>query len=178
MASPFSALRPSLNHLSDWQQPESFASILAVFPSRLLPAPGRSRARFMGTTVIDGMTAASLLGIFTVPAIVYLVERWSEASQERFLSPATQPSAIAASRCVAKQKSDSALNAQPSSEQHSCSQVVRSDPTITSRLFRSQRSFTARKNRSSRKRNPHRSPICRGGRSPTIHTRRTSYGRH
>ena len=49
----------------------------------------------MGTTVIGGMTAASVLGIFTVPAIFYLVERWSAAARERFVSPATQSSAMA-----------------------------------------------------------------------------------
>ena len=37
----------------------------------------------MGTTVIGGMLAASFIGIFFVPAIFYMVERWSGASQER-----------------------------------------------------------------------------------------------
>jgi hydrophobic/amphiphilic exporter-1 (mainly G- bacteria), HAE1 family len=49
----------------------------------------------MGTTVIGGMTAASVLGIFTVPAIFYLVERWSAAARQRFLAPASQPGATA-----------------------------------------------------------------------------------
>jgi HAE1 family hydrophobic/amphiphilic exporter-1 len=48
----------------------------------------------MGTTVIGGMTAASVLGIFTVPAIFYLVERWSAAARARFMAPAVQPSAM------------------------------------------------------------------------------------
>ena len=37
----------------------------------------------MGTTVIGGMLAASLIGIFFVPAIFYMVENWSGAAQER-----------------------------------------------------------------------------------------------
>jgi HAE1 family hydrophobic/amphiphilic exporter-1 len=36
----------------------------------------------MGTTVIGGMLAASLIGIFFVPAIFYLVEKWSGATRE------------------------------------------------------------------------------------------------
>ena len=36
----------------------------------------------MGTTVIGGMLAASLIGIFFVPAIFYLVEKWSGAGKE------------------------------------------------------------------------------------------------
>jgi len=37
----------------------------------------------MGTTVIGGMLAASAIGIFFVPAIFYLVEKWSGAGKER-----------------------------------------------------------------------------------------------
>jgi HAE1 family hydrophobic/amphiphilic exporter-1 len=36
----------------------------------------------MGTTVIGGMIAASAIGIFFVPAIFYLVEKWSAAGKE------------------------------------------------------------------------------------------------
>jgi HAE1 family hydrophobic/amphiphilic exporter-1 len=36
----------------------------------------------MGTTVIGGMLAASLIGIFFVPAIFYVVERVSGAGKE------------------------------------------------------------------------------------------------
>jgi len=36
----------------------------------------------MGTTVIGGMLAASVIGIFFVPAIFYLVEKWSGAGKE------------------------------------------------------------------------------------------------
>jgi HAE1 family hydrophobic/amphiphilic exporter-1 len=36
----------------------------------------------MGTAVIGGMLAASLIGIFFVPAIFYMVEKWSGAGKE------------------------------------------------------------------------------------------------
>jgi HAE1 family hydrophobic/amphiphilic exporter-1 len=38
------------------------------------------------------MLAASVLGIFAIPAVFYLVERWSAAARERFLK--TQQPAI------------------------------------------------------------------------------------
>jgi HAE1 family hydrophobic/amphiphilic exporter-1 len=44
----------------------------------------------MGTTVIGGMLAASVLGIFAIPATFYLVERWSAAARQRFLTPSSQ----------------------------------------------------------------------------------------
>jgi HAE1 family hydrophobic/amphiphilic exporter-1 len=43
----------------------------------------------MGTTVIGGMLAASLIGIFFVPAIFYVVERLSGAGREH--APAITP---------------------------------------------------------------------------------------
>jgi HAE1 family hydrophobic/amphiphilic exporter-1 len=42
----------------------------------------------MGTTVIGGMAAASALGIFFIPAIFYMVEKWSGAGKERGLAQA------------------------------------------------------------------------------------------
>jgi hypothetical protein len=36
----------------------------------------------MGTTVIGGMIAASAIGIFFVPGIFYMVEKWSGAGKE------------------------------------------------------------------------------------------------
>jgi HAE1 family hydrophobic/amphiphilic exporter-1 len=39
------------------------------------------------------MVAASVLGIFAVPAVFYLVERWSATARERFLAPSSQPGA-------------------------------------------------------------------------------------
>ena len=44
----------------------------------------------MGTTVIGGMMAASIIGIFFIPAIFYLVEKLSGAGAPR-ISPALPP---------------------------------------------------------------------------------------
>jgi len=44
---------------------------------------GSVARQIMGTTVIGGMLAASVIGIFFVPAIFYLVEKWSGAGKER-----------------------------------------------------------------------------------------------
>src|ERR1700757_5214567 len=73
----------------------SFAFILGCVPLWTASGAGSVARQIMGTTVIGGMTAASVLGIFTVPAIFYLVERWSAAARERFLAPAAQPDAMA-----------------------------------------------------------------------------------
>jgi HAE1 family hydrophobic/amphiphilic exporter-1 len=37
----------------------------------------------MGTTVIGGMLAASFIGIFFIPAVFYVVEKWSGAGKDR-----------------------------------------------------------------------------------------------
>jgi HAE1 family hydrophobic/amphiphilic exporter-1 len=73
----------------------SFAFILGCVPLWTASGAGSVARQIMGTTVIGGMTAASLLGIFTVPAIFYLVERWSAAARARFVAPVPQDDAIA-----------------------------------------------------------------------------------
>jgi HAE1 family hydrophobic/amphiphilic exporter-1 len=63
----------------------SFAFILGCVPLWTASGAGSIARQVMGTTVIGGMLAASVLGIFTIPAVFYLVERWSAAARERFL---------------------------------------------------------------------------------------------
>jgi HAE1 family hydrophobic/amphiphilic exporter-1 len=63
----------------------SFAFILGCVPLWTASGAGSIARQIMGTVVIGGMLAASALGIFTIPAIFYLVERWSAAARERFL---------------------------------------------------------------------------------------------
>ncbi len=60
----------------------SFAFILGCVPLWTATGAGSVARQIMGTTVIGGMMAASLIGIFFVPAIFYLVEKWSGASDE------------------------------------------------------------------------------------------------
>jgi HAE1 family hydrophobic/amphiphilic exporter-1 len=59
----------------------SFAFILGSVPLWTASGAGSVARQIMGTTVIGGMLAASLIGIFFVPAIFYLVERLSGAGR-------------------------------------------------------------------------------------------------
>jgi len=69
----------------------SFAFILGCVPLWTASGAGSVARQIMGTTVIGGMAASSALGIFAIPAVFYLVERWSAAARQRFLSPSSQP---------------------------------------------------------------------------------------
>jgi HAE1 family hydrophobic/amphiphilic exporter-1 len=60
----------------------SFAFILGCVPLWTATGAGSVARQIMGTTVIGGMLAASVIGIFFIPAIFYLVERVSGASKE------------------------------------------------------------------------------------------------
>jgi len=55
----------------------SFAFILGCVPLWIATGAGAVSRQIMGTTVIGGMLGASLIGIFLIPAIFYLVERLS-----------------------------------------------------------------------------------------------------
>jgi hydrophobic/amphiphilic exporter-1 (mainly G- bacteria), HAE1 family len=57
----------------------SFAFILGCVPLWIATGAGAVSRQIMGTTVIGGMMAASLLGIFLIPGIFYLVEKFSGA---------------------------------------------------------------------------------------------------
>jgi HAE1 family hydrophobic/amphiphilic exporter-1 len=69
----------------------SFAFILGCVPLWTATGAGSVARQIMGTTVIGGMLAASVIGIFFVPAIFYLVEKWSGAGKEH--APGALPSA-------------------------------------------------------------------------------------
>jgi HAE1 family hydrophobic/amphiphilic exporter-1 len=60
----------------------SFAFILGCVPLWTATGAGSVARQIMGTTVIGGMLAASAIGIFFVPAVFYLVEKWSGAGKE------------------------------------------------------------------------------------------------
>jgi len=61
----------------------SFAFILGCVPLWTATGAGSVARQIMGTAVIGGMLAASVIGIFFVPAIFYLVEKWSGAGKKR-----------------------------------------------------------------------------------------------
>jgi len=59
----------------------SLAFILGCVPLWTASGAGSVARQIMGTAVIGGMIAASAIGIFFIPAIFYLVEKWSGAGQ-------------------------------------------------------------------------------------------------
>jgi HAE1 family hydrophobic/amphiphilic exporter-1 len=67
----------------------SFAFILGCVPLWTASGAGSVARQIMGTTVIGGMLAASVIGIFFIPAIFYLVEKVSGAT--RTTSPVVAP---------------------------------------------------------------------------------------
>jgi HAE1 family hydrophobic/amphiphilic exporter-1 len=65
----------------------SFAFILGCVPLWIATGAGSVARQIMGTAVIGGMLAASAIGIFFIPAIFYLVEKWSGAGKEHAPAP-------------------------------------------------------------------------------------------
>jgi HAE1 family hydrophobic/amphiphilic exporter-1 len=60
----------------------SFAFILGCVPLWTASGAGSVARQIMGTAVIGGMLAASAIGIFFIPGIFYMVEKWSGAGNE------------------------------------------------------------------------------------------------
>ena len=67
----------------------SFAFIFGTVPLWVASGSGSVARQVIGTVVIGGMLAATVFGIFLIPAIFYLVEKWSGAGKER--GPAELP---------------------------------------------------------------------------------------
>jgi hydrophobic/amphiphilic exporter-1 (mainly G- bacteria), HAE1 family len=67
----------------------SFAFVFGCIPLWTASGAGAVARRILGTTVIGGMMAASVIGIFFVPAIFYAVEKWFSSGRE--LASGTQP---------------------------------------------------------------------------------------
>jgi hydrophobic/amphiphilic exporter-1 (mainly G- bacteria), HAE1 family len=61
----------------------SFAFIFGTVPLWIASGSGSVARQVIGTVVIGGMLAATVFGIFLIPAIFYLVEKWSGAGKER-----------------------------------------------------------------------------------------------
>jgi hydrophobic/amphiphilic exporter-1 (mainly G- bacteria), HAE1 family len=60
----------------------SFAFILGCVPLWTASGAGSVARQIMGTAVIGGMLAASAIGIFFIPGIFFVVEKWSGAGKE------------------------------------------------------------------------------------------------
>ena len=72
----------------------SFAFILGCVPLWTATGAGSVARQIMGTTVIGGMMAASAIGVFFLPAIFYMVEKWAgtePASGALSTAPAPEP---------------------------------------------------------------------------------------
>ena len=71
----------------------SFAFILGTVPLWTATGAGSVARQIMGTTVIGGMLAASLIGVFFIPVVFYVVEKWSGAARGRqaSLEPGISP---------------------------------------------------------------------------------------
>jgi HAE1 family hydrophobic/amphiphilic exporter-1 len=67
----------------------SFAFILGTVPLWTATGAGSVARQIMGTTVIGGMLAASLIGVFFIPVVFYVVEKWSGAGKN--IHPAVLP---------------------------------------------------------------------------------------
>ena len=71
----------------------SFAFILGCVPLWTTTGGGSVSRQIMGTTVFGGMLAASVIGIFLIPAIFFVVEKLSGARARREASiPPAEPS--------------------------------------------------------------------------------------
>jgi len=64
----------------------ALAFIFGCVPLWTASGAGSVARQIMGTTVIGGMVAETFIGRFFVPAIFYLVEKWSAAGKQRLLS--------------------------------------------------------------------------------------------
>jgi hydrophobic/amphiphilic exporter-1 (mainly G- bacteria), HAE1 family len=60
----------------------SFAFILGCVPLWTASGAGAVARQIMGTAVIGGMLLASGIGIFFIPGVFYIVEKWSGAGNE------------------------------------------------------------------------------------------------
>jgi HAE1 family hydrophobic/amphiphilic exporter-1 len=71
----------------------SFAFILGCVPLWTASGAGSVARQIMGTAVIGGMLTASAIGIFFIPGIFYMVEKWTSAGKEPAsgILPASSP---------------------------------------------------------------------------------------
>jgi len=70
----------------------SFAFILGCVPLWIASGAGSVARQIMGTTVIGGMLAASVLGIFFIPSCFYVVEKVAGAARAQGPAPEMLPS--------------------------------------------------------------------------------------
>jgi len=69
----------------------AFAFILGVVPLAIASGSGAVSRRVLGTTVIGGMLAATLISIFLIPASFYFVEKYFVGKKKEEEGPASAP---------------------------------------------------------------------------------------
>jgi len=69
----------------------SFAFVLGCVPLWIATGAGSVARQIMGTTVIGGMLAATLIAVFIIPVLFVVVEKLSRKKSEIQLSPAAPP---------------------------------------------------------------------------------------
>ena len=76
----------------------SFAFIFGCVPLWIATGAGAAARRMLGTAVVSGMLAATLLGIFFIPALFVFVERLAGARMEKAPARGEAPDASTAAR--------------------------------------------------------------------------------
>jgi len=72
----------------------AFAFIFGVLPLVIAHGAGANSRRILGTTVMGGMLAATLLAIFIIPVTFYVAERFSPKKPEAAAKPGAAPAPI------------------------------------------------------------------------------------
>jgi HAE1 family hydrophobic/amphiphilic exporter-1 len=71
----------------------SFAFIFGCIPLWVATGAGAAARRMLGTAVVSGMLAATLLGIFFIPALFVVVERLAGGGKKHNKEAAPAPEA-------------------------------------------------------------------------------------
>ncbi len=78
----------------------SFAFIFGCIPLWIAEGAGAASRRIMGTAVISGMLAATMLGIFLIPSLFVFVERLMAGRKPPAHRPAQELAVVASSEAV------------------------------------------------------------------------------
>jgi HAE1 family hydrophobic/amphiphilic exporter-1 len=69
----------------------AFAFILGVLPLVIATGSGAVSRRILGTTVLGGMLAATIIAVFVVPSTFYVSQRWSRRATTPGPAPGHEP---------------------------------------------------------------------------------------
>jgi HAE1 family hydrophobic/amphiphilic exporter-1 len=76
----------------------SFAFILGCIPLALASGSGAIARKVMGTAVIGGMAAATVIAIFLIPVTFYVVEKLAHRKGKKYPEPAAAPAELPGDR--------------------------------------------------------------------------------